>query len=381
MPMHTVKPGENLSTIAAQYPGMKWEDIYNHKANAEYFKNRGKDHIYPGDQIFIPENISLRTGAPNVLKANPFQRVSGFSKVTPDVAFAILENLSKQARPWRPDLGLGGAAWFTIEGNPHVGVEPTKTIEAHVDLLLPQKPETLGESELLELYNKEKAALDPTSEANYRQFNKIPANQKLTPKQLNGLEFYRRTAPERKMWVSIGEKVARSQSKVAVIILESGSQFSRSGPGKFVVIADATKIFLKNNSPDQIVEALRAQGLTAEPVVVEAAEKLAQKLKWAGRVRGVFRWGGRVFLVVGLAADAFKIYRAQDKVKATVTTVGGWSGASAGMTAFAAFWTPADVAGPWAWAVHGVGTLVAGGVGYWVGSEVTRTIYELVLED
>src|SRR5271155_3385977 len=54
--------------------------------------------------------------------------------------------------------------------------------------------------------------------------------------------------------------------------------------------------------------------------------------------------------------------------------------ATAAGAAFAAWWTPADVAGPWAWAGHGVGTLVAGGVGYWLGSSVTRTIYELVAE-
>lgn len=31
-----------------------------------------------------------------------------------------------------------------------------------------------------------------------------------------------------------------------------------------------------------------------------------------------------------------------------------------------------------AWALHGVGTLVAGGIGYWIGSETTRYVYELV---
>jgi hypothetical protein len=50
-------------------------------------------------------------------------------------------------------------------------------------------------------------------------------------------------------------------------------------------------------------------------------------------------------------------------------------------SAFAAWFTPADAAGPWAWAAHGVGTFVAGGVGYWVGSETTRTIYELAVEE
>jgi hypothetical protein len=85
-------------------------------------------------------------------------------------------------------------------------------------------------------------------------------------------------------------------------------------------------------------------------------------------------------IVVGVTLDLIKIYRAQDKLKAVVTSAGGWAGATAAGAAFAAYWTPADAAGPWAWAVHGVGTLVAGGVGYWIGSEITRYVYELVAE-
>jgi hypothetical protein len=51
------------------------------------------------------------------------------------------------------------------------------------------------------------------------------------------------------------------------------------------------------------------------------------------------------------------------------------------MAAFAAWFAPADTAGPWACAAHGVGTLISGGVGYWIGSETTRTIFELVAEE
>lgn len=76
----------------------------------------------------------------------------------------------------------------------------------------------------------------------------------------------------------------------------------------------------------------------------------------------------------------YEVYTAQNRTKAMVTSVGGWVGASAAAAANAAWWTPADVAGPWAWAGHGVGTLISGGIGYWIGSETMRTIYELVLE-
>ena len=97
-------------------------------------------------------------------------------------------------------------------------------------------------------------------------------------------------------------------------------------------------------------------------------------------MQGVFKYGGRILIIVALAGEAYKIYHAENKVKAVVESTGGWVGASAGAAAFAAWFAPADVVGPWAWAIHGVGTLIAGGVGYWIGSETTRTIYELVLE-
>ena len=88
-----------------------------------------------------------------------------------------------------------------------------------------------------------------------------------------------------------------------------------------------------------------------------------------------------MLIVVGLANDAYKIYTAKDKVKAVVESAGGWAGATAGAAAFGAWFAPADAAGLWAWAAHGVCTLIAGGIGYWVGSETTRTIYELVVEE
>lgn len=78
------------------------------------------------------------------------------------------------------------------------------------------------------------------------------------------------------------------------------------------------------------------------------------------------------------AASLVDVIRAREAV---VESAGGWAGATAGAAAFAAWFAPADAAGPWAWAAHGVGTLIAGGVGYWVGSETTRTVYELVVEE
>ena len=35
------------------------------------------------------------------------------------------------------------------------------------------------------------------------------------------------------------------------------------------------------------------------------------------------------------------------------------------------------MAEPAAWAIHGVGTLIAGGLGYWIGSKTSLYVYEL----
>jgi hypothetical protein len=183
---------------------------------------------------------------------------------------------------------------------------------------------------------------------------------------------------EKQMWKRVGESVASSSQKVGEVILPAGGRFSETA-GKFAVVADASKISLKGGTAP-LVDALAKGGVTAEPVVVQAAETLASKMRWAGRVRGVFRYGGKILVVVAIAADLVRIYRAHDHLKATITSVGGWTGATAAGAAFAAWWTPADAAGPWAWAAHGVGTLGSGAIGYWFGSEVTRHIYELVAE-
>lgn len=166
--------------------------------------------------------------------------------------------------------------------------------------------------------------------------------------------------------------------EVAIKILENYSK--GEAPFKFLVVADPKKIKLKGG-PQPLIAQLEVQGLKAEPVLVEAAEAMANSLKWAGRVRTVLRVGGRIMIVVAIAADLIKIYYAKDHTKAVFESVGGWAGASAGAAAFTALWAPADVVGPWAWAGHGVGVLVAGGIGYWIGSKTVRTVYELVVEN
>jgi hypothetical protein len=305
-------------------------------------------------------------------------------QIEPDVALKILDNYNAGEMPWRPELGtVGRAAWFVTEGNPYVGSTAGKTVSLQVEINsnLPRETITLAEKKADEpLYQQKLKEVQPTLEGQIRQKYGIREGAPLLERTKVAKEFARRldSFAEAEMWKALGERAAGNPGTVIEVKIPKG-EFSLSGSGTFAVVADRSAIRIQGG-PAAVVDALKDAGVSAEPVVEEAAQALATRLKWAGRVRGVFRYGGRVMIVVAIAADLVKIYYAQDHVKAVVTSAGGWAGATAAGSAFAAWWTPADVAGPWAWAAHGVGTLIAGGVGYWVGSSVTRTIYELVAE-
>ncbi len=71
---------------------------------------------------------------------------------------------------------------------------------------------------------------------------------------------------------------------------------------------------------------------------------------------------------------------ADDRVRETVKTVGGWAGAAGGVAIYNAATGATNVAGPWAWAANAVGNVVSGGVGYWAGSEIVETVYDLAVD-
>ena len=243
--------------------------------------------------------------------------------------------------------------------------------------VVPGHPEAFAR--LVEIFEREKSKISMDRvEAAYREIHGIEASTPLSRVQRKTLPHVANKLTESRMWDEVGRRVRESAAKVGEVMLQN-SRFSKDGNGKFLVIAEDSKIKIKGGA-ETVIRAMEAAGHSAEPVLVEAAQELASRRKWAGRVRAVFRHGGRILIVVAAANDALYIYYARDKLKAVITVAGGWTGATASAAAFAAWFAPADSAGPWAWAAHGVGTLVAGGVGYWIGSETTRTIYELVAE-
>lgn len=317
-----------------------------------------------------------RIVGPTLPKTGP-ERAAGNTKVTPEVALEILKNLNEGKPPFKPELGKGGVSWFVTEGSPHAGIDAGKSLSIQVEIDKTPGALQFREPELMKIFNEKLVSTKAEAEATYRaRINK--ATGPLNSAQRKSLQRFQEQFAETKMWDVVGEQVRNSPTQVGEVILEN-SQFSKSGNGKFGIVADASKVHIKGG-PQALLETLQKAGTPAEAPVVEAAEALAAKMKWAGRVKSVFRYGGKVLIVVAIAQDAVKIYYAHDHVKAVVESAGGWIGATAAAEAFAAWWTPADVAGPWAWVAHGVGTLVSGGVGYWIGSGITRTVYELVAE-
>ena len=300
--------------------------------------------------------------------------------VEPDIGLRILENVARGEAPFRPELGrVGGVSWFITEGDPYVGRDVASRVTVEVELIETEGRIIFREPELLEIFEREKVALEPTIEAEFRSRLGINESTPLTRRMRRSLARLLERAAEGRMWERVGETVRASASGVGEVVLES-SRFSRSGNGRFGVVADASKIRLRGGV-GRLLEMLQRSGVRPDPTLTAAAGELATRQRWAGRVRGAFHYGGRVLIVVALVNDSYRIYTARNQTRAIISTAGGWAGAIAAGALFAKVWTPADAAGPVAWAVHGVGTLVAGGIGYFVGSESTTYVYELVTED
>jgi hypothetical protein len=306
----------------------------------------------------------------------------GNSLVTPEIALAMVENMVAGQPPFRPELGVGGASWFVTEGNPYTGTSSTHTIPVQTDLVNTSGGLRYEQSDLDRIYAEEEARARPEVEAQVREQFQIrsgrPAPAQLSRTLAERVARQLRGLAERRMWTRIGREVAASPRRVGEVILPANGRFS-ANPGRFAIIADATRIRLRGGLR-ALLDAIRASP-SARPVpeLAESAEQLARRLHVAGRVRYAFRIGGRILLVFAIANDLYQIVTAEDHLEATLVSASGWAGATAGAAAFSALWTPADVAGPWAWAGHGVGVLVSGAIGYWIGSETTRYVYRLIV--
>lgn len=83
--------------------------------------------------------------------------------------------------------------------------------------------------------------------------------------------------------------------------------------------------------------------------------------------------GGKAIVLVAIGLDAYEIYTSENKARTITSVVGGWGGAAAG--------APLGAKGG---AIIGVGVgaavggLVGGISGYFIGREITETVYDLV---
>ncbi len=122
----------------------------------------------------------------------------------------------------------------------------------------------------------------------------------------------------------------------------------------------------------------------------DAAKALdeAAKVKAGNRAYKFVKWGGRILLVIGLAADGYEIYAAENKEKKIVEKAGAWAGSAAGAWAFGSgaattlSWiNGAPGPGTAAYAVIVGGAAIVGGfVGYNQGAEIAKTVYEWFFE-
>lgn len=305
----------------------------------------------------------------------------GNSAVTPEVAAELLRNITSGKPPFRPELGkVGGVSWFVTAGNPHTGPAAEKSVPIPVEVQNPggKPPLVFGEQDLLRLRDEALPAARALAEQQSRQAAGLQTGAPLNASMRKSIERNAQRIAERQMWTEIGRQTAASESGIGKVELKN-SAFSRSGDGEFTLTSRPEAVQIKGG-PAALLKIITNEGVPVEAPVLEAAEALAAKAKWGGRVRGAFRVGGRVMIVVGVAVDAYQIYTASDKAKAIAEVAGGWTAATLAGTAFAEAFAPADFAGPVAWAIHGVGTLVVGGVAYYIGSSAAKTIYELTIE-
>ncbi|WP_239375906.1 hypothetical protein [Frankia sp. Cj5] len=316
--------------------------------------------------------------------------VEGSAMVAPDAAVAMIENMLAGRPPFRPELGVGGSSWFVTEGTPYTGVGAGNSIPVQAELINTRNAVRYDQPTLERIFAQEHARAQPEIEVQVRERFRIKtgrdAPQTLSRTLADKVARQLRQLAERRMWERVGAEVRASASQVGEVILPGGSPtpggppvFSAT-PGRFTVVADAAKIRLRGG-PMPLVHAIETagHGVRVAPLEASAAE-LAATMRIAGRIRTVLRVGGKVLIVVAVAVDLYEIVIAEDHLEATIVSLAGWGGAAAAAAGFSALWTPADVAGPWAWAAHGVGMLVSGAVGYWVGAEATRYVYRLVVQ-
>jgi hypothetical protein len=348
---------------------------------AEFYAKQSLPPMEPDPQQDPSSRVVIRTGIFTPLKAQA--RIQATTLVTPEVAAEILKNVANKQPPFRPELGkVGQASWFISKGNPYTSASPNegKTVTIKAEVAVHPNDLVFNSADLVKIRDSFLTpAFDAQTEADYRRFKEIPPDKPLNSAQRKGLQKLKEGKSERLMWEEVANRVRASKTEAGIVKLVS-SEFSVSADGDFYVTTKAQNTHLSGGVAEIATQIVRDNPAMQVPeTVTRAVTEELKRLGQVAKVKTVLRIGGRVMLVVGILADGYAIYSAEDRVKETVRVVGGWTGAFAAGAAFSAFFAPADVAGPWAWVAHGAGALVAGGIGYWAGSTTTVLIYEVAV--
>jgi hypothetical protein len=181
--------------------------------------------------------------------------VEGAGMVSRQVAELIIGNIRSGIPPFKPELGLGGCSWFIWKGFgiPYTSIdkvkrgEPPKDIAIGAVISLVEFPlmittQFLADRHAMIMNDPE---FNADTERRFREYKEL-GDKGLNNKDRANLLFYRKGLAEQQMWVSIGVMANLHPSKVGVVSLD-GSDFSKSGNGKFLVVADATKIRLEKD--------------------------------------------------------------------------------------------------------------------------------------
>ena len=314
----------------------------------------------------------------NSLFPNAGRGTDGKMGVDPAVAEAILQNISEGKPPIRPEMGnVGNVSWFVTEGEPHTGIGGGKVgFPVEVKNTSGKPPVEFNEAKLTEIYDKKLPEARITAERSLRLATNKGPNDNLSNKNKKTIEHNAKKIAERQMWTEVGETVKSSESGFGKVKLEN-SRFSKNN-GEFTLTSKSENIKLGKGAVQTMLDSIQKGNPAEERGLFEAAEKLAKEEKWAGKVKGAFSVGGKILIVVGLAADGYRIYTSENKAKTTAEVAGGWGGAAAAGALFSTAAAPLLALGPIGIALYAGGSLFAGAAGYFAGSKLAGALYELI---
>jgi len=167
------------------------------------------------------------------------QFVTAFTRVTPEVAAEIQQNIEQGEPPFKPELGKAGNSWFVSEGNPYTGISADKTVLVEALINRTTQPQVFDEARLQDIFQAKLAEID--AEQNFRAIKNLPAELALNSKQRKAAERLKKRAAEDAMWEEVGRQVREAANQVGEVALVN-SAFSKQGDGKFLVVADPGKI-------------------------------------------------------------------------------------------------------------------------------------------